>query len=274
MLQHRNAERALDAVVHLLGNLGAGRRDEAQVMLAPGIRPQLRLLDDSEMERRAGRIPRRPQAAEPLGKVHIQRVRRKRHAAAGEQRRQHRRGQRVGVVDRRHVEASVLRREPEPGPHSLGGSQHVAVAEGNQVRLDGRARGVENECWRVRIGLVQRTRRADARRGQLEAERAVLRRARVDNGNAVLLSHAPSRGGDAAERDHGARAQDEQAPLDLGDGQLGIERHRSRRAGYRDDGPSGVRAAGDADGDPGIAIEAGLAQAGASFVDLPLQFPI
>src|SRR6476620_2084383 len=50
MLQHRNAEDALQTFPHLLGNAGAGGRDKAQAMLSPPIGAQLGFLDDGQMQ--------------------------------------------------------------------------------------------------------------------------------------------------------------------------------------------------------------------------------
>ena len=174
-------------------------------MLVPRIRPQLGLFDDGEVQRRAGRIPSRSQGAKPFGKVHVQWVGWERGAAAGEQRRQYRRRQRVGVIDRdtfRHRSCGVR-------PNQV----RTLSAEASTLRwLKGTKFGaiVVPDVWRINAG-ASGSGSSSGHAGPMQGavsfrpKFARLHRARIDNGNVVLFRHAQSRRADTAEHDHGVR---------------------------------------------------------------------
>jgi hypothetical protein len=108
----------------------------------------------------------------------------------------------------------------------------------------------------------------------LQSEFSVLSDDRLDNGEAVLFRHTPGRRVAAAKCEHGTGSKSKEAPLDFGDGQLGIERHCRCRTCNRNDRQSRLRTVRDRHCNPGVTTEPGLAQIRADRIDLILQFPI
>ena len=162
-----------------LGQRGTGGGDEAQRMHGARIRPRLRLLQHREAAAldppstrsdRARRTIRTSSTSDGIG--------RKRDAAPGQQRRHHRGGDAVRIVNRRNAEAAILRGQRVPGLQPRRSRQHVAVTERHQVRIGGRSRGVQDEGRRIRIGIVERCGGSDLRHSQLHGELAVARKHR------------------------------------------------------------------------------------------------
>src|SRR5436190_2234019 len=99
----------------------------------------------------------------------------------------------MGIVDWRYVQAPIPRSYFEPSLHSLGGGQHVAMAEGNQVWIGCGSRGVEDKRRGLRINVIGAGGVADLWKIQPQAELVVLRDSRLDDGQAVMHSHASRR---------------------------------------------------------------------------------
>ena len=113
------------------------------------IRSRLYLIEDQAMERRASRIPRRLQSAEPFRIVKLGSIRWKRDGSPGKERRKNRHVQAMRIENGTHAETAILWRQIEPSLNPGRSSQHVAVAGRNQLRLGGRTRSLQDEGGRV-----------------------------------------------------------------------------------------------------------------------------
>ena len=210
------------------------------------------------MKRRTGGVPGGPESAKPFVDVQRRRAARECDASSRDQWREDGHLEAVRVADRTDAETAVRWRQTEPRLNSGRRRKHVPVAEGDQLRLSGGARSLQNKCDCGGIGLLSRRRGADVRCAQIHAELAGAFAVGLDDGKATAHSHVTRGRRPISGHDDRARPKSRQPPVDLRRGQLRIDWHGHSRTCGRDNRQSRVGAARKRNSDSGAAIEAGF----------------
>jgi hypothetical protein len=274
MLQHRHAQNALQAILHLLRERRAARYNEPQSVRRLRILEAFCLVPHGGVKRGTCRVVGRPQDIEPLIQRHDGTVRRDGNAAARQERCEDRYFEPMGIVRRRYAQATVRGCEAEPGLKACGRRQHIAMTERNELWLRGRARCLQDEGGRARTRLSVDRRRVGDPHGDIESKLTVSDWSGIDDGEPSPLSGLASFRGTALRHEKSVQAQHVETLIDLRRGQPRIKRNRDAAARYCHNGENRLQAVRHEHTDPGVAIEPSQTQLPPDIVQLALKIVV